>query len=176
MIEFEVTGLGIDTRTNQPLVILHNKEANNLILPIWIGHSEAQAIAITMQNLQFTRPTTHNLLLNIIEKLQAKISKVEIHTVHEGTFFASLILNTSQGEIAMDARPSDCIVLALKSSCPIFISESIKQSNCIPALVYKDSTKSSSKTGNKKDEEFLEFLKEVKASDFRLPPNDQLNG
>jgi uncharacterized protein len=178
MLEFKVTGIGIDTRTDNPLVILHSQGDSDLILPIWIGRLEAQSIAIALQGEKLERPLTHDLMLNTIESLNYRVDRVVIHSVIDGTFYAHLILaeKLSGEEVVMDARPSDCIALALRAECLIFVSEPVQQQSCIPAIVQIDDE---DLIENEKDqserEEFRKFVENVKASDFKLPPNDQAN-
>ncbi|MDX1919651.1 MAG: bifunctional nuclease domain-containing protein, partial [Candidatus Caenarcaniphilales bacterium] len=77
MLEFKVTGIGIDTRTDNPLVILHSKETeSDLILPIWIGRLEAQSIAIALQEEKLERPLTHDLMVNTIDTLDYSIDRI----------------------------------------------------------------------------------------------------
>lgn len=172
MLEFKVTGLGIDTRTDSPLVILHSQGEPNLILPIWIGRLEAQSIAIALQGEKLDRPLTHDLMLNTIEELNCTIHKVVIHTVLDGTFYAHLILDNSGQEIVLDARPSDCIALALRNNSLIYVSSSVQEQSCIPAIVTLEDEEEfiiAEKEVQEK-EEFRKFLDNVKASDFKLPP------
>jgi bifunctional DNase/RNase len=178
MLEFKVTGIGIDTRTDNPLVILHSNGDADLILPIWIGRLEAQSIAIALQEQKLERPLTHDLMLNTIESLNYKINRVVIHSVINGTFFAHLILSTeaSEEEVVMDARPSDCIALALRANCGIFVSNMVQEESCIPAIVQVDGEEDNdSEAESEEREEFRKFLDNVKASDFKLPPDDKSN-
>ncbi|MDX1918670.1 MAG: bifunctional nuclease family protein [Candidatus Caenarcaniphilales bacterium] len=175
MLEFKVTGLGIDTRTDQPLVILNSLTEDDLILPIWIGRLEAQSIAIALQGDKPERPLTHDLMLSAIESSDCRLDKVEIHSVFNGTFFAHLYLKRigSEEEIILDARPSDCIALALRSQCLIFISESVREQSCIPAIIRNaTAAETDEQESENEKEEFRRFLDNVKASDFKLPPDD----
>ncbi|MDJ0626394.1 MAG: bifunctional nuclease family protein [Candidatus Caenarcaniphilales bacterium] len=178
MLEFKVTGIGIDTRTDNPLVILHSKGAeNDLILPIWIGRLEAQSIAIALQEEKLERPLTHDLMLSTIETLNYKVDRVVVHSVINGTFFAHLILQhkISKEETVLDARPSDCIALALRAACPVFVTEIVQEESCIPAVVQTEEGDERPEGESIEKEEFLKFLDGVKASDFKLPPEEHGN-
>jgi uncharacterized protein len=183
MLEFKVTGIGIDTRTDNPLVILHSKDTeSDLILPIWIGRMEAQSIAIALQGEVLERPLTHDLMANIIESLNYSVVRVTINSVSNGTFFAQIILqhNVTEEEVVLDARPSDSIAIALRVDCQIFVSEAVKETSCIPALIenYQGDEQEDLASDPQDTEDFLKFLDNVKASDFKLPPEDlnNLNG
>jgi bifunctional DNase/RNase len=104
-IEMTIKGLMIDPITNMPIIILRDQEGQRL-LPIWVGVFEANAIALQIENVQTPRPMTHDLLKSLIEHLEA----------------------ARGGKVTVDARPSDAIALALRTSSPIFVEESVIQS------------------------------------------------
>ena len=87
-------------------------------------HNSRQA-AVALQGEKLERPLTHDLMLNTIETLNYTIQRVVIHSVLDGTFYAHLILNqaNSKEEIILDARPSDCIALALRANCLIYVTQ-----------------------------------------------------
>ena len=89
MIEMKVMGIALDTRTGSPIVVLHDKE-NRKALPIWIGSAEASAIIRKIENLNVTRPMTHDLIINIIEKTGYHLDKIEINDVEKDTYYATL--------------------------------------------------------------------------------------
>lgn len=124
MIEMSVSGLAIDERTHTPVVLLKEKNGPRM-LPIWIGPSEASAIAIQLTGRQFQRPLTHDLLKSVIEGLEAKVPKIAIVDLREKTYFAKVYLERAQEVLAIDARPSDCIALALRTGSPIFVREEL---------------------------------------------------
>jgi len=105
-------------------VILKEKEGSR-ILPIYIGGFEANAIQMAKDGEQFERPLTHNLLVNILETLGAKVERVIINDLIESTFYARIILNQGDKTYSIDARPSDSIAIALLSKAPIFISSHV---------------------------------------------------
>ncbi len=124
MIEVQVSGLAIDDKTKSPVVILQEVDGKR-ILPIWIGQNEANAIALEMTGQKFQRPLTHDLLITIIKGLRASIVKVLISELKENTFFATIVIQMDTEVLAVDARPSDSIALALRAKSPIFVSEKL---------------------------------------------------
>lgn len=170
MIEMFVTGVAFDVRTNVPLVIL-NDEDRKYTLPIWIGQAEAQAIARALEGMEMERPMTHDLMVDIIDALEAEIDSVEINSFEDTTFFASVILtDVNETTMSVDSRPSDAISLALRMEAPIFVSESIL-TNLIKDMQLSssdDSRKDISKFDEEDFKAFKEFIKNVKASDFTL--------
>jgi bifunctional DNase/RNase len=124
MLEVKVDGLALDMTTNSPVVILAPINLNK-VLPIWIGHSEAWAIAMELSGIGSKRPMTHDLLKAVIASLSAQLEKVEITELKDQTFYARLLLNVSGTILAIDARPSDSIALALKWGAPIYAEEGL---------------------------------------------------
>ncbi len=125
MIEVQVSGLAIDDKTKSPVVILQEVDGKR-ILPIWIGQNEANAIALELAGQKFQRPLTHDLLISVIRGLRAEVVKVLISELKENTFFATVLLKHEGAEIlAVDARPSDSIALALRARSPIYVSEKL---------------------------------------------------
>jgi hypothetical protein len=123
-IEMTIKGLMVDPITNMPIVILRDKEGQK-VLPIWVGIFEANAIALQIENIATPRPMTHDLLRNIIEDLQASVQKIVVCDLQENTFYALIYLSLNGGTVAIDARPSDAIALALRTRAPIFVEETV---------------------------------------------------
>jgi bifunctional DNase/RNase len=124
MLEAKVDGLALDVSTNSPVVILSLKEGNK-VLPIWIGHAEAWAIAMELSGIGSKRPMTHDMLKAVINALSAKVEKVEITELKEQTFYARVLLACDGKMLEIDARPSDSIALALKVNAPIYVEETL---------------------------------------------------
>jgi len=119
-----IKGLTMDPITNMPIVVLRDVEGQR-VLPIWVGPSEANAIALQIENVTTPRPMTHDLLRLIITELQASVQRVVVTDLKENTFYALIYLQTGGGLVAVDARPSDAIALALRAKAPIFVDEEV---------------------------------------------------
>ena len=106
-------------------VLLQEKDSARS-LPIIVGSSEAQAIALYLEGVDMPRPMTHDLLINVLETLETEINQVTIARMKNGTFFAEIEVSNSQvGEIVIDSRPSDAIAVALRTSTPIYVSDEV---------------------------------------------------
>jgi uncharacterized protein len=123
-IEMTIKGLMVDPITNTPIVILRDKEGQK-VLPIWVGIFEANAIALQIENIATPRPMTHDLLRNIIQDLKAQVQKIVVCDLQENTFYALIYLGLNGDTVAIDARPSDAIALALRTRAPIFVEDSV---------------------------------------------------
>src|ERR671936_1014963 len=123
-IEMTIKGLMVDPISNMPIVILRDKDGSKT-LPIWVGMFEANAIALQIENISTPRPMTHDLLRNVIHDLKASVQKIVVCDLQENTFYALIYLSLNGDTVAIDARPSDAIALALRTRAPIFVEESV---------------------------------------------------
>ena len=123
-IEMTIKSLMFDPVTNLPIIVLRDKDGQHMV-PIWMGMFEANAIAIQIENVASPRPMTHDLLKNVIEDLNADIKKIVVHDLKGNTFYAFLYLEVNGETVAVDARPSDAIALALRAGAPIFIDKKV---------------------------------------------------
>ena len=125
VVEVNVASLGIDSSTQSPIVILKEKDGERY-LPIWIGPSEASAIATELAGVKFSRPLTHDLMKTLVRALHGTLSQVVIGALKNNTYYAQVFVqNGDEDVVAIDARPSDSIALALRLNAPIFASEEL---------------------------------------------------
>lgn len=125
-IEVRIRGLMMDPSTNMPIVVLKDV-ASETVMPIWVGIFEANAIAIEIEKLSAPRPMTHDLMRNLIGYLNASLERIVITEIKEDTFHAVLWLRQGEESVTVDARPSDAIALALRTDCPIYVSDQVLQ-------------------------------------------------
>jgi len=123
-IEMSIKGLMVDPISNMPIVILRDKEGSKT-LPIWVGMFEANAIALQIENISTPRPMTHDLLRNVIHDLKASVQKIVVCDLQDSTFYALIYLVLNGEVVAIDARPSDAIALALRADAPIYVAQSV---------------------------------------------------
>ena len=120
----KIRGLMMDPITNMPIVIL--KEASgNAILPIWVGVSEANAIALEIEKVVTPRPMTHDLLKNVLLGLDSHVDKVVVTSIEDDTFYAVIWIRRNGSLISIDSRPSDALALALRIDCPILVDDDV---------------------------------------------------
>jgi bifunctional DNase/RNase len=122
--EMKISRLILDPVTNMPIIILKDLE-DELTLPIWIGLLEASAIALELEKEPPQRPMTHDLIKNILSSLKVRVVKVELTDLRESTFYALIYLNRDGKTFKIDARPSDAIAIALRTSAPIYVDEKV---------------------------------------------------
>ncbi len=120
MIEMEFFELRLDETGSDQLIILKEKMGNRM-MPILIGYYEAQSIHLALNDIQIQRPLTHDLAVNIVHSLDAKMEKVVVNDLRDSTFFALIHFSTTNGPKEVDSRPSDAIALAVRTHTPIFV-------------------------------------------------------
>ncbi|MDZ7262306.1 MAG: bifunctional nuclease family protein, partial [candidate division KSB1 bacterium] len=124
LVSVRVDRVTLDTSTNRFVVILKD-DVNHRWLPIVVGHTEAQAIALQLEKIIPPRPMTHDLMKNLLESIDAQISRVIVSDLRENTYYALIGLKCNGNHREIDARPSDAIALALRMQAPIFVAEKV---------------------------------------------------
>ncbi|WP_211250156.1 bifunctional nuclease family protein [Mesoaciditoga lauensis] len=173
--ELKIKALMLDKNHNTPVVIL-GMEKSPMVLPIWIGSCEAMALSLALENTDFPRPLTHDLLINTIEALDAQVVKVVIDSLKENTYYAKLMLkdltypemeDDPNSIIEIDCRPSDAIVIAAKKHVPIFTTDEV---------IVEGGVKVEESSSKDEKEKFKNFVEHLKIDDFKnYFQNDQSN-
>lgn len=155
MKRVEVLGVRVEMPSNQPIVLLREVDGERY-LPIWIGATEATAIAYVQQGVVPPRPLTHDLLKDVIGSVGRNLAEVRITRLEDGVFFAELDLGDGS---VVSARPSDAIALALRTSSPIEVADEVLDEAGV--LIPEEG-------GDEEDEveKFREFLDQVTPEDF----------
>jgi len=127
MIELILNKIRIDETHNEQMIVLREKEGERY-LPLVIGLSEVHAIKLKLTGMKPPRPMTHDLILEIMKKMGGIPERVTIDKLEENTFYAKWVMKDSEGnEMMIDARPSDCIALALRAKVPIFVAPEVME-------------------------------------------------
>lgn len=160
MIEMSVDSIQLDPRNMQPILMLCD-EAKMRALPIWIGSAEANSIGRELLGSESSRPKTHHLLATTVKALGCTVKRVEINELQDDTFYSTIrlerITNGQTEDIALDARPSDAVALALICKVPIFVSPAVVLESSYPVDAERDEAEASA---------FKDFVEKITASDF----------
>lgn len=124
MVEMTIDSIRVSLMNYQRVVILKEKESNRY-LPIWIGPAEADAIAVKLQNVELSRPLTHDLLQSVITTLGASVDHIVVNGLKDDTFYANLALSIDDMKLDIDSRPSDALALAVRVGATIYAEESV---------------------------------------------------
>jgi RNA polymerase sigma-70 factor (ECF subfamily) len=114
-----------DKLHGRSIILLEEVGAGQRQLPIWVGNWEGDSIAMLLEKLKVPRPLTHAFTASLLRAGGVRVVEVRIHRLAEETFYAQVVLNGGQGEQAVDARPSDCIALALELGTPIYVANDV---------------------------------------------------
>ena len=172
LVEVRVQSLGLDRSTNTPVVILQEIDGER-VLPIWIGPSEASAIAMQLADMEFSRPLTHDLLCSVLRGLGGTLQKVVITRVEQSTYYAELVVRRNGELLSLDARPSDSIAVALRVDARIFAQDELLEAATIE-IAKDDSSGEVTFTGDEPAslseemdaEELKEHLRRLNPEDF----------
>jgi bifunctional DNase/RNase len=124
MIESVVESIRVSLVTNQRVVILKELEGERY-LPIWIGHFEAEAIAMELQGVEAARPLPYDIMKSIIGDLGGKVRRILVTGLRDDVFYATIVIEAAGRQVEVDSRPSDAIALAVRTKVPIFVDESV---------------------------------------------------
>jgi len=165
MQEMVIYGVSFDLVGKQPIVLLKTADGNKF-LPIWIGHPEAAAILMKLQDQSPQRPMTHDLFTDVLAQLEATVLRITVTELKESTFYATITLQQNGTELEIDSRPSDAIALAVRAGAPIFADETVIEESAIEF------------EGEEVDEEkivsdFKDFLEQVTPEEFAADPDDE---
>ncbi|MDD3776506.1 MAG: bifunctional nuclease family protein [Actinomycetota bacterium] len=156
MIKMTLEGVRIELPSQKPIILL-KEENGNRYLPIWIGAFEATAIALELSNIKTPRPMTHDLVINILEKLNCNITQIEIFDIKDNTFYAFIDMKTKNlGQLKIDSRPSDAIALAVRSKCDIYAADHVIENAGLEIQTIEDEVA-----------QFKDFLEHVTPDDFK---------
>ena len=124
MIEVTLETIQVSLVSSHRIFVLKEAEADRY-LPIWIGSCEAEAIKVGAKGIEVRRPLTHDVIVNVINALKAELLHILISDLADNTFYATLVLSTQEGEVHVDARPSDAVATAVRLGVPIYVAESV---------------------------------------------------
>ncbi len=157
LVALDVVGVRVELPSNQPIILLKEKDGTRY-LPIWIGATEATAIATALEGVATPRPLTHDLLRSVIDALGALATRVVITEMRDSVFYADLALDAQGTEVEVSSRPSDAIALAVRTGTPIFANPGVLDDAGIQFDEEIDQEEEVAR--------FREFLSEVTVEDF----------
>jgi bifunctional DNase/RNase len=131
MIRVTVDSVRVSLLSQNRVVVLRESDSRRY-LPIWIGQFEAESISLVLQNLEPSRPMTHDLLKTTISALGGTITQVIISDILDNVFVARIIINTAESTLELDARSSDAIAIAVRCDVPIFVAPHVFDQASVP--------------------------------------------
>lgn len=127
MVEVVIDSVRVSL-TNQQRIVLLRELGVERYLPIWIGPYEAESITISLQEIEIARPQTHDLMIQTLEKMKARLIRVEVISLRGDVFYGNLVVESAGETLMIDARPSDSIALAVRAHVPILVARDVLES------------------------------------------------
>ncbi len=121
----ELVGVRVEIPANTPMVLLREIEGRQRLVPIYIGNPEATSIHYALEGVVPPRPLTHDLFLEALAAVGARLDKVVVTEMRDHTYYAELHLETPDGPKVVSSRPSDAIALAVRCDAPLFAHEAL---------------------------------------------------
>ena len=164
--EREVRIYSLATTVNECIIFLEELSGNRL-LPIWIGITEGQAIAIRFSGIVLPRPLTHDLLLATVKTLGYTVEKVVVCDIKENTFYARIHIQKGNSSVTLDSRPSDAIAIAVRAGCSIMVEEKVfaRCQTLSKPITEDEVSKFKADLKNLKPEDIFKGLQEKKKDD-----------
>ncbi len=137
-VEVKIDSLRVSL-TNQQRIVVLKQTNDDRYLPIWIGPYEAESITIALQEIEVSRPQTHDLIKKILDQMNVAITRVEVSSLQDDIFYGTLILEGDRGKYQIDCRPSDAIAIAVRAHVPIMVAEEVmKEASIVPEELNAD--------------------------------------
>ena len=124
MVEVTIDSIRVSLMSQHRVVILKDVDSDRY-LPIWIGPCEADAITVTLQEMEVSRPLTHDLLKNVIGEMGGEVEQIVISDLRNDVFYARIIMAVGGKRLEIDSRPSDALALAVRLHVPVSIEEAV---------------------------------------------------
>ena len=164
MIEMELLGVQVELPSNSPLLLLREADGLGRVLPVVIDTPEAHAIHRGIEGIRLARPLTHDLIVNLLDEMEATVISVQVTELRERTFFAEIELEVAGQKQTISARPSDAIAIAVRTETAIYASEEVLAE--AGQMIEGHDAEGDDGDPDELLDEFKQFLDDVNPDDF----------
>ena len=164
MSEMELLGVQVERPSNSPLLLLREADGLGRVLPVVIDTPEAHAIHRGIEGIRLARPLTHDLIVNLLDELEAPVISVQVTELRERTFFAEIELEVAGQKQTISARPSDAIAIAVRTETAIYASEEVLAE--AGQMIEGHDAEGDDGDPDELLDEFKQFLDDVNPDDF----------
>ncbi len=154
-----VRAVGVNPESQTPVILLQEEEGSG-ILPIGIGHAEAQAIMVALKDIELPRPISYDLMNKVLKSFDASPERVVVNDLQDGTFYARFVVRQGDDRYTFDARPSDSIAMALRTDTPIFIADNVAHRALVRENIVQEDENVTEEVKEER-EQFRDFVDDV---------------
>ena len=164
MVEVTIDSIRVSLMSQSRIVILKDVDSERY-LPIWIGSCEADAITVTLQDVEVSRPLTHDLLKNVIAEMGGEVDHIVISDLRNDVFYARIVMDAGGKQMEIDSRPSDALALAVRLHVPVYIEETVMQK---AAVLPEEEVETENPSGTEEErlDAFRDFLDTLDLDDL----------
>lgn len=159
MVEVTIDSIRVSLMSQHRVVILKDVDSERY-LPIWIGPCEADAITVTLQEVEVPRPLTHDLLKNIISEMGGEVEHIVISELRDEVFYARIVMEANGRHLEVDSRPSDAIALAVRLRVPVYIEDAVMSKAAVQPEEEMEEEGAASSAGAAADDAKLDAFKD----------------
>jgi uncharacterized protein len=171
MVEVVIDSIRVSLMSQHRIVILKDVDSERF-LPIWIGPYEAEAITVSLQELEVARPLTHDLLRNMIQNLGGEVSQIKITELRDDVFYAKIVVQINGQEMEIDSRPSDALALAVRVHVPVYVDETVMEESSSEPEIEIDAEMDEQPETEGRLEVFKDFFDTLDLGDTEVPDED----
>lgn len=168
MVEVSIDSIRVSLMSQHRVVILKDVDGDRY-LPIWIGPCEADAITVTLQEVEVPRPLTHDLLKNVITEMGGEVEHIVISELKNEVFYARIVLEANGRHFEIDSRPSDALALAVRLRVPVYIEDAVMDKAAVQPEAEVEEEGAPAASGGAADEKldaFKDFLDSLDLDDL----------
>ncbi len=174
MVEVTIDSIRVSLMSQHRVVILKDVDSDRY-LPIWIGPCEADAITVTLQEMEVSRPLTHDLLKNVIGEMGGEVEYIIISDLRNDVFFARIVMGVGGKRLEIDSRPSDALALAVRLHVSVYIEEAVMDKAAVlpEEEMDADSTAASGTGEETRLDAFKDFVESLDLEDLDTDEGDE---
>lgn len=166
MVEVTIDSIRVSLMSQHRVVILKDVDSERY-LPIWIGPCEADAITVTLQEVEVPRPLTHDLLKNVITEMGGEVEHIVISELKNEVFYARVVMEANGRRLEIDSRPSDALALAVRLRVPVYIEDAVMAKAAVqPEAEVEGEEAAAASAGDDKLDAFKDFLNSLDLDDL----------
>ncbi len=145
-VKVQISGIAQVNTPYGPASALLLEDDRERVLIIVVGGMEASSIAAAVRGIQLPAPNTHDFMMKVLDGLNVKVKRGEVYDLQSNRFLAKIIVESSEGEVEVEGRPSDIIALTVRAGADIYVTEDVMERASIEKSVLLREAEEAAKT------------------------------